>query len=172
MPKRQCRKCSNIIPNRIVIDGKQKNLQNRKFCLECSPWGKHNTSPHDPIERRKKAKYSEYSEKTKEIVLLSLYKRGLTRKSELVKMKGGGCELCGYNKTWRCLSFHHRNRDEKLFGLSLNNLWSKAYESILEEVEKCDLLCLNCHGEVEEGENIKNGRTIVQRVNEKYNTNF
>ena len=34
---RKCRKCEEIIPNRIIIDGVQKFLHSRKFCLKCSP---------------------------------------------------------------------------------------------------------------------------------------
>jgi len=170
MSKRKCRKCGEAIPNRIKIDDVFKNLQNRKFCLKCSPYGGHNTSPHDPVERRKKkgAKWGEYSEEQKKRVTLSLYKRALTRKHEFIGRLGGKCKSCGYDKSWRALSFHHKTSDDKKFDLTLNMLWSQKWEKIEEEVAKCELLCLNCHAELGQ----KTKVDIIRLVNEKYGTNF
>ena len=49
MENRVCRKCGKHIPYSMQVDGKKKSLQNRKFCLECSPWGNHNTKSDDPL---------------------------------------------------------------------------------------------------------------------------
>lgn len=38
-----CKKCKSEFKIRQVIDGKTHNLQRRKFCLNCSPFGQHNT---------------------------------------------------------------------------------------------------------------------------------
>jgi hypothetical protein len=172
MGKRLCRKCGKRIPVKIKIDGKEKNLQNRKFCLECSPWGKHNTSPNDPIARIKGLSYKESSEECKERIKVSLYKRALQRKTRLIKNSGGKCILCGYNKNVRCLSFHHRDKDKKIFGLSLNHLWSKKWNIIKREWKKCDLLCMNCHGEVEDKISRDKESSTVNRVNAKYGTSY
>ena len=40
---KNCMQCGQEIPYRIKIDGVYKNLQKRKYCLNCSPFGKHNT---------------------------------------------------------------------------------------------------------------------------------
>jgi hypothetical protein len=44
-----------------------------------------------------------------------------------------------------CLVFHHRNPDEKEINVTtaVNNGWSR--QRILKEIEKCDVLCANCH---------------------------
>ncbi len=34
----QCKKCQGEFPNWMVIEEKKRNLQNRSYCLECSPW--------------------------------------------------------------------------------------------------------------------------------------
>lgn len=39
----QCLKCDTCFPNRVKIHGKTRHLGNRKFCLDCSPFGVHNT---------------------------------------------------------------------------------------------------------------------------------
>jgi hypothetical protein len=38
-----CKICETIFPNLVNINGEKKNLQRRKYCLLCSPYGKHNT---------------------------------------------------------------------------------------------------------------------------------
>jgi len=38
-----CRKCLTGFPNLVVVGGKQRNVGNRKFCLQCSPFGQRNT---------------------------------------------------------------------------------------------------------------------------------
>ena len=38
-----CKNCENEFPYKVEIGGKVRNLQNRKYCLDCSPFGEHNT---------------------------------------------------------------------------------------------------------------------------------
>ena len=63
---------------------------------------------------------------------------------------GGKCALCGYNKCQRALSFHHKDNSKKEFGLSARGL-TRSWEKIKAEIEKCVLLCSNCHMEVHDG---------------------
>jgi len=74
------------------------------------------------------------------------------RKTYLVNMFGGGCQKCGYNECLRALSFHHRDRNLKKFCVNYKSLQSSNWETILEEVAKCDLLCLNCHAKLHSDE--------------------
>src|SRR5437868_4422842 len=46
-----CKKCEKPFPNRIRIDGRERVLCNRKYCLECSPFGLHNTRALEDSER-------------------------------------------------------------------------------------------------------------------------
>lgn len=46
---RECRQCGKKIPYSVLVNGVRKNIQNRKFCIDCSPWGHHNTSPTKPF---------------------------------------------------------------------------------------------------------------------------
>ncbi len=169
MNSRLCRKCNEQIPWRIKIGDKFKSLQNRKFCLRCSPFGQHNTSKIDPKERKKK-RWESYSQKERDSITKCLYRRGLERKLVLVKMKGGKCQKCGYYGSLRGLSFHHRDRREKLFGLSLNHLWSKSWDKILTEANKCELLCANCHTEIEDKISNKTMNSETNKIKE-FNNN-
>ena len=66
-------------------------------------------------------------------------------KLKAVSYKGGKCEVCGYNKCVRALSFHHLNPTEKDFTISRV---TRRWESVKSELDKCRLLCMNCHAEV------------------------
>lgn len=63
----------------------------------------------------------------------------------LIAQKGGGCSICGYNKCPAALEFHHKDPNEKEF--QINKRWSMSKEAILKEIDKCVLLCSNCHRE-------------------------
>ena len=73
--------------------------------------------------------------------------RGRKRKLELIKLQGDECEVCGYNKNYAALEFHHKVPADKSFQLDLRSLSNRSWEAILEEVKKCQLLCSNCHAE-------------------------
>lgn len=67
----------------------------------------------------------------------------------LIHMAGGCCIKCGYNKS--SLVFHHKDPLKKLFVLGLSGLNRNIF-SILEEFEKCELLCHNCHIDIHNNE--------------------
>ena len=73
-------------------------------------------------------------------------------KIDLVEYKGGKCEMCGYNKCIAALDFHHKDYREKDFNLSKNGN-TYGLERAKKEVDKCILICSNCHRELhyEEG---------------------
>lgn len=68
------------------------------------------------------------------------------RKEKLVGIAGGKCIRCGYDKCVAALQFHHRKPKEKSFHISTT---IRKMEVVLEEMKKCDLLCANCHFEIE-----------------------
>jgi hypothetical protein len=69
-------------------------------------------------------------------------------KLKAVEYKGGKCVRCGYNKCISALEFHHRDPSKKDFGIAKSGN-CVAWEKILVELDKCDLLCANCHREIE-----------------------
>jgi hypothetical protein len=72
-------------------------------------------------------------------------KRNLERKKKAVEYKGGKCQECGYKKCIAALEFHHRDPNEKDFEISNG---ARNWDKIKAELDKCDLLCSNCHKEV------------------------
>lgn len=70
--------------------------------------------------------------------------RAQERKFKAIQISGGACSNCGYNRNMSALAFHHIDPKEK------NPNWNqlKNWDSILEELKKCILLCHNCHSEL------------------------
>ena len=66
-------------------------------------------------------------------------------KIKLVEYKGGECEKCGYDKCIDALEFHHNDPSEKDFTIS-GKSWS--FDRLRDEVDKCIMVCSNCHKEI------------------------
>ena len=73
-------------------------------------------------------------------------KRGLTRRLDFVQRLGGKCTKCGYSTNLAALSFHHLR--DKSFQLDARAFSNRKIEPILAEIDKCILLCNNCHAEI------------------------
>lgn len=80
--------------------------------------------------------------KTKSQSVIDWRKR---KKIELVKYKGGKCECCGYDKSVSVLQFHHLDLKEKDFTIGGS---SYGFERLKKEVDKCIMVCANCHIEI------------------------
>ena len=69
------------------------------------------------------------------------------KKLKALEYKGGMlCSRCGFNEHIPdCYAFHHRDPNEKdaNWAKMKTNNWS--IEKIKEELDKCDVLCHNCH---------------------------
>jgi hypothetical protein len=93
---------------------------------------------------RAKKRYHNDPEKYKQKVS----RRAFELKLRAVNILGGRCFVCGEDHPAK-LQFHHRNPAEKLFCLSHGSTLSKtkqiSWAQIVAEINKCDLLCANCH---------------------------
>lgn len=71
--------------------------------------------------------------------------RWVQRKLKAIQYKGGCCTKCGYNKYYGALEFHHVDPLTK--DVNWTKLRLKSWIKITEELDKCNLLCANCHRE-------------------------
>lgn len=94
----------------------------------------------------KKCKSEEANSRLKAITRENTKIKARKIKTELISKKGGGCKLCGYNKNIKALSFHHLN--DKKFELTQTNIIKFNKKTIIDEANKCVVLCLNCHQEI------------------------
>lgn len=71
----------------------------------------------------------------------------VSRKKKTAKyrefMKEKKCERCGFNDQ-RALQWHHRNPKDKKFAIA-SVVRHKSWDDIIEEINKCECLCANCH---------------------------
>ena len=79
---------------------------------------------------------------TNEYMKQYMKNRRILRRDKLIEMSGSKCARCGNRSN---LEFNHKDRKTKLFDLSGSAL-DKSWSKILEELEKCELLCKCCHG--------------------------
>jgi hypothetical protein len=156
-----CKKCQKEFPSRCKIQNKIYNLGGRSYCLDCSPHKKGNC-----YRLTKNDKENKTCDKCKRKMNRSQF--GLNgryhnrfckdcynpmqrdkmkkQKIELVTYKGGQCEICGYNKCLSVLQFHHKDPREKDFEICTKNGCNT--DILKKEVDKCLLLCANCHLEL------------------------
>lgn len=67
-------------------------------------------------------------------------------KQRCVDYLGGRCKRCGYDKCLNALQAHHRDPQTKAFEISSGS--NRKWALVQAELDKCDLLCSNCHAEV------------------------
>lgn len=80
----------------------------------------------------------------------SLLKHQHSAKERVIVVMGGKCQLCGYEKCAKALELHHidpAQKDRVISGNLLNNSWDK----LCNELQKCVLVCANCHREIHSG---------------------
>jgi hypothetical protein len=137
-----CCGCGGSFPAKALVGNRVRSLYRRKFCLSCSPFGVHNTSrlppgslaPGELVEHRRKRRNAKTYRYQK--------KKRVELKTELIAMRGGRCEQCGYSAATAALEFHHRDAGSKEFQISYGSVSRKR---LWAEALKCDLLCANCH---------------------------
>jgi hypothetical protein len=146
-----CSKCNKEFSTYVIIDGKSRNLCNRKRCLECQPW----KAPRFPTRTPSQKKQAEL-EKSKKCYLRQKAEHGVclqtirmrARKAALINLLGGGCCLCKYDRTSRNLAFHHCfDKEDALDARAM----AKSLSWVLFEMSKCVMVCHNCHGEIHDG---------------------
>jgi len=74
----------------------------------------------------------------------SVAKRRRKLKLKAVEYLGGKCVRCGYDKYVGALDFHHLDPSKKEITISS---YSRGWKHIKAELDKCIILCANCHRE-------------------------
>jgi len=114
---------------------KEKNKRHKQ-CKEC-------------YQEHRANYYTEHYEKYKVDYLARAKKRREELRQEyrinlLNYLKGKGCEDCGEEDV-RVLEFDHINPKTKSFSVSQGVKLGHSWSVILDEIQKCQILCSNCH---------------------------
>lgn len=152
-----CVKCSQQFPNWVTVDGVKHNVSRRRQCLICAPLGQR--SERSDSQRGNKTcqtcgreyYYERRNRGGHTPTLCNSCKCNVGRsskKEKAVAYSGGKCCLCGYSRCIQALVFHH-TQDDKEFTIS--GRYSCSWDTLKLELDKCVLLCSNCHQEVHYG---------------------
>ena len=129
------RSCAITVNNKVPKRKKAAKIKPTILCVVCD-----SVIPN----ASRAAKYCYECTKKRNTARTSEHRRKIKRRA--VDYLGGKCITCGYSRSMHALDFHHRDPSEKDFTVSqyANLSWDK----IVKELEKCDLLCANCHREL------------------------
>ena len=125
--------------------GKQKGLAEFAFCRSKGRSPNHRRADCKECHRVLKRKH--YSEKREQ------YQRTQQRRNKRVRKwmdeykRSHPCEECGESHI-ATLTFHHKDPTQKEFNLSISYVRKVGSEKLLKEIEKCRVLCFNCHAKL------------------------
>ncbi len=105
-----------------------------------------------------------YSDR-REYLIEAVRKRRKKLRQLAIEYKGGKCLLCGYKKCGEALEFHHTGSSGKDFGISHKG-YTRSWKRVKEELDKCVMLCANCHREVHAGKLQLPRETVVEKPGE------
>lgn len=97
------------------------------------------------------AKNKKWREDNKEYIKEKQKEQKRKRKLESILYLGGKCSNCKQEFHPAIFEFHHR--DPKTKEKDPSKMLSLSWKKITEELDKCDLLCANCHRLIHHREN-------------------
>jgi len=89
-----------------------------------------------------------YADRREELIR-AVAKRRRKIKSLSISYKGGKCQICGYCRYQGALDLHHIS-GKKEFGIG-DKGYTRSWAKVKTELDKCVLLCANCHRELGAG---------------------
>lgn len=109
--------------------------------------------PYKNRQTQKEAQHRSYLRNKAKLLKRNSDRIKETRRKVREYKEERGCSECGYNKYGGAIDAHHPNgkdsQEDCIARLCKRNF---AWETILAELEKCILLCSNCHREHHRGE--------------------
>lgn len=130
--KKKCKECESLV------------LSSQTYCSkECK-----NKNKKEKRQKKKKTEKQDYKRK-RELNNMAVTAYRQRQKLQAIEYKKGKCILCGYKTCPSALTFHHLDPTKKERQISSGN--TVRWETMKKELDKCVLLCMNCHAEVHAG---------------------
>lgn len=100
--------------------------------------------PYKDPSRQKQAQQEHYQKNKAKFLERQWVRRSIVTRTVLEAKFGKACTECGETHP-ACLDFHHVDPGQKVANVAAmrQNGWTR--EQVLSELEKCVLLCANCH---------------------------
>jgi hypothetical protein len=132
----ETKKCTQCGEEKEICDFFFKNKKTNKLHSQCKSCYKE--------KRKNKEHYAKYKEEYLErINIRKKIKTSENRVNLLEYFKTHHCVVCAESNPI-VLDFDHKDEKEKKYGIS-SMIYSYNWTTILAEIEKCDVLCANCH---------------------------
>ena len=131
--------------NRLPYVKENKKVSDKKYCGENK---EKIYALHKKYREAHKEEFEEYHKEyrkaNKKILSKNSkkYREKLRELFETIFKKGKKCEHCGYGEYYQILQFHHHKGDKSF---SISTFRRMKPELIKKEVDKCILICPNCH---------------------------
>ncbi len=130
MEIKTCYRCNDSKEKSLFKIDYKKNktgtIRYTNICIECN-----------------KAEFKAWRTENKEVYNDRYKQRRWERKKRAIEYKGGKCEHCLEILPPECFDFHHIDKETKHKDPGL--MMSHSDESLFKELDKCILLCANCH---------------------------
>lgn len=139
--KTVCLTGKRCLPSGIISENEEDNTH-----YKCSKCNKIQEINNENFYFRKNKKVHPWCRKCNDSHSLQ---RARDIKQKCAQYKGGKCIICNYNKCIGALEFHHVDPSIKDFGISRIKTFN--WEKVKKELDKCVLLCSNCHKELHGG---------------------
>lgn len=118
-----CRRCDEFRPVERFNKGPKENFGYRYYCKDC--------------EREDYLR-----QKANGTANVDIKKKNRELKTQFVELAGGKCQKCGFKESVSALDFHHIDPNTKE---NYNIVYRLPYDQAYKEIDKCCLLCKNCH---------------------------
>jgi hypothetical protein len=88
------------------------------------------------------------------------YAERLSLKRKMVAYKGGRCSRCGFDAALEALCFHHIDPASRSFRIA--GAHGRSWRTLQSELDKCELMCRNCHAELHIEKPVRGGRPAAK----------
>lgn len=102
--------------------------------------------PYKDLEKQRAAQNAYYERNKAKVKATARDRRSFVRRFIEEYKQGKPCMDCGIEYPYWILQFDHRPGELKVANVTDLVYW-KSLDAVKEEIEKCDLVCANCHAD-------------------------
>lgn len=112
------------------------------------------------VENQRAAQRAYYERNKARVKEVARDRRNYVRRFIQEYKQGKACMDCGIEYPYWILQFDHRPGETKV-GNVTDLVYIKSLEAVKEEIEKCDVVCANCHADRTHSRIVKSGADVL-----------
>jgi len=130
-------RCSKCLKNKPLSEFYRRKTGKRA--------GKHYEKCKDCMKVRGRNYYHSNRDRQLKLALIRRRKYRLISKKFVSKIKQKPCQDCGKTYPHYVMDFDHKIGEKKIGDIAHMVVGGWSLENIVKEIEKCDIVCANCH---------------------------